>query len=92
MRNLSVILLLIGVSKQKLLFSSTIFHLRSAECFFHGLLMNKLPVIYLVFNVMWSCSNKPSSNMFLTEVIEVHWFERWHHLCRVRPYRLHGSQ
>ena len=59
---------------------------------FHGLLMNKLPVIYLVFNVMWSCSNKPSSNMFLTEVIEVHWFERWHHLCRVRPYRLHGSQ
>ena len=37
MIKLSVILLSIGVSKQKLLFSSMIFHLRSAESFFHGL-------------------------------------------------------
>ena len=33
----SVILLLIGVSKQKLSLSSMIFYARSAECFFHGL-------------------------------------------------------
>ena len=37
MSKLSVILLLIRVSKQKLLFSLMIFHLRSAGCFFHGL-------------------------------------------------------
>ena len=35
---LSVILPLIDVSKQKLLFSLIIFYLRSAGCFFHGLL------------------------------------------------------
>lgn len=35
---LSVILPLIGVSKQKLLLSLMIFYLRSAGCFFHGLL------------------------------------------------------
>ena len=40
---LSVILLLIDVSKQKLLVSSTICYLRSAECFFHGL--HKLRVV-----------------------------------------------
>ena len=34
---LPVILPLIGVSKQILLFSSMIFYLRSAKCFFHGL-------------------------------------------------------
>ena len=34
---LPVILPLIGVSKQILLFSSMIFYLLSAECFFHGL-------------------------------------------------------
>ena len=34
---LSVTLLFIGVSKQKLLFSSMILYLRPAECFFHGL-------------------------------------------------------
>ena len=33
----SVILLLIGVSKQKLSLLSMIFYARSAECFFHGL-------------------------------------------------------
>ena len=33
----SFILLLIGVSKQKLSLSSMIFYSRSAECFFHGL-------------------------------------------------------
>ena len=32
-----VILLLNGLSKQKVLFSSTICYLRLAECFFHGL-------------------------------------------------------
>ena len=50
----------------------------------------------VVFSVIWSCSYKRSSNMFffflLNEVIEVHWFLRWHHLCRVRPYHPHGSQ
>ena len=34
---LSVIVLLIDVSKQKLLFSSLILYLRSAECFLHRL-------------------------------------------------------
>ena len=34
---LSVILLIICVAKQKLLFSSMIFYLQSAEYFFHGL-------------------------------------------------------
>ena len=34
MGKLLIILPLIGVSKQKLLFSSMIFYLRSAECFF----------------------------------------------------------
>ena len=54
-----VILLFNGLSKQKVLFSSTICYLRLAECFFHFLhdslcktidlqLMNKLPVIYLL--------------------------------------------
>ena len=33
----TVIFLLIGVPKQKLMFSSMIFHWRSAECLFHGL-------------------------------------------------------
>ena len=33
----SFILLLVGVSKQKLSLSSMIFYSRSAECFFHGL-------------------------------------------------------
>ena len=33
----SIILLLNGLSKQKVLFSSTICYLRLAECFFHGL-------------------------------------------------------
>ena len=33
----TVILLLIGVPKQKLMFSSMIFYWRSAECSFHGL-------------------------------------------------------
>ena len=33
----TVILLLIGVPKQTLMFSSMIFYWRSAECFFHGL-------------------------------------------------------
>ena len=37
MSKLPVILLLIGVSKQKLLFSSMIFYLRQAERFFHFL-------------------------------------------------------
>ena len=37
LNKLSVILLLIGVSKQKLLFSSMIFYLRAAESFIHGL-------------------------------------------------------
>ena len=67
---LSVILLQIVFSKQKLLFSSMIFYLRAAECFCR--LMNKLPpgsgYLYVlpisqyivVFTVMWSCS-KPSS-------------------------------
>ena len=32
-----VIFLLIGVPKQKLMFSSMIFYWRSAECLFHGL-------------------------------------------------------
>ena len=146
LRTLSVTLLFIGVSKQKLLFSSMILYLRPAECFFHGLhdsLCNTIVVrslinlvIYLllcytiycgihlpriqtslspfrfissrwplpcwklsawgrgwIFTTLWSCSNKPSSNILHVfnwkEVIEVHCFERWHHLCRVRPYRLH---
>ena len=113
MSKLSVIWLLIGVSKQKLLFWTMIFYFRSAECFFHGLHDSSCNTIVIgswinfrlsisscfvteyivVFNVMWSYSNKPSSNMFYWKgVIEVDWFERWHHLCRVRPYRLHGSQ
>ena len=33
----TVIFLLIGVPKQKLMFSSMIFYWRSAECLFHGL-------------------------------------------------------
>ena len=33
----TVIFLLIGVPKQKLMFSSMIFHWRSAECLLHGL-------------------------------------------------------
>ena len=33
----TVILLLIGVPKQKLMFSSMFFYWRSAECLFHGL-------------------------------------------------------
>ena len=41
MSKLSVILLLIGVSKQRVLFFSMIFYLRSTECFF-----------LMVFNVM----------------------------------------
>ena len=28
----------------------------------------------------------------LNEIIEVHWFVGWHHLCRLRPYLPHGSQ
>ena len=108
MSKLSVIWLLIGVSKQKLLFWTMIFYFRSAECFFHGLHDSSCNTIVIdswinfrlsisscfvteyivVFNVMWSYSSKPSSNMFYWKgVIEVDWFERWHHLCRVRPYR-----
>ena len=37
MNKQTVILLLIGVPKQKLMFSSMIFYWRSAECLFHGL-------------------------------------------------------
>ena len=137
---LSVTLLFIGVSKQKLLFSyDPLFTV--SWVLFHGLdvsLCNTIVVrslinlvIYLllcytiycgipdvslslsvhhqslastvqklsawgrgwIFTTLWSCSNKPSSNILHVfnwkEVIEVHCFVRWHHLCRVRPYCLH---
>ena len=77
---------LISVSKQKLLFSSTIFYLRSAEYFLQGLhdsLSNTIVIgswinfrlsiccfvtqYIVVFNAMWSFSNKPSSKTFLTK-------------------------
>ena len=79
-----------------------------AECFFHSLhdslcktivvgsLINLVIYLllcytkYMVFTVMWSCPNKLSYKW--KEVIEFHCFERWHHKCRVRPYRLHWTK
>ena len=42
MNKLSVILLLIGVSKEKFFFSLMIFYMWLAECFFHGLHCRRL--------------------------------------------------
>ena len=63
----SVILPLIGVSKQKLLFSSMIFYLRSAECLFHSLHDSLCNTI-----VVGSCINfRLSICCFVTQYIVV---------------------
>ena len=59
MSKLSVTILLICVSKQKVLFSSIIFYLQSAEGFFHGLhdsLCNTIAgylSVALLHNILW---------------------------------------